>query len=83
MKKIFKLLTVGLFLFSSAVNAKSIQETKKINEDIIKNHNFAYKYVNPEKMIDKNYEWFQKNEYDGSVYTKERITHNFYEYIFR
>ena len=83
MKKIFKLLTVGLFLFSSAVNAKSIQETKKINEDIIKNHNFAYKYVNPEKMIDKNYEWFQKNEYDGSVYTKERITHNFYEYMFR
>ena len=83
MKKIFKLLTIGLFLFSSAVNAKSIQETKKINEDIIKNHNFAYKYVNPEKMIDKNYEWFQKNEYDGSVYTKERITHNFYEYMFR
>ena len=83
MKKIFKLLTIGLFLFSSAVNAKSIQETKKINEDIIKNHNFAYKYVNPEKMIDKNYEWFQKNEYDGSVHTKERITHNFYEYMFR
>ena len=83
MKKIFKLFTIGLFLFSSAVNAKSIQETKKINEDIIKNHNFAYKYVNPEKMIDKNYEWFQKNEYDGSVYTKERITHNFYEYMFR
>ena len=83
MKKSFKLLIVGLFLFSGAVNAKSIQETKKINEDIIKNHNFAYKYVNPEKMIDKNYEWFQKNEYDGSVYTKERITHNFYEYMFR
>lgn len=83
MKNSFKLLIVGLFLFSGAVNAKSIQETKKINEDIIKNNNFAYKYVNPEKMIDKNYEWFQKNEYDGSVYTKERITHNFYEYMFR
>ena len=83
MKKSFKLLTIGLFLFSSAVNAKSTQETKKVNEDIIKNHSFEYKYVNPEKMIDKNYEWFQKNEYDGGIYTKERITHNFYEYMFR
>lgn len=83
MRKSFKLLTVGLFLFSSAVNAQSIDEAKKVNEGIIKNHNFEYKYVNPDKMIDKNYEWFQKNEYDGSTYSKERITHNFYEYMFR
>lgn len=83
MRKSFKLLTIGLFLFSSAVNAQSIDETKKVNEKIIKNHNFEYKYVNPDKMIDKNYEWFQKNDYDGSTYSKERITHNFYEYMFR
>lgn len=83
MRKSFKLLTLGLFLFSSAVNAQSIEEAKKVNEEIIKNHNFEYKYVNPDKMIDKNYEWFQKNDYDGSTYSKERITHNFYEYMFR
>ena len=83
MRKSFKLLTLGLFLFSSAVNAQSIDEAKKVNEEIIKNHNFEYKYVNPDKMIDKNYEWFQKNDYDGSTYSKERITHNFYEYMFR
>ena len=83
MRKIFKLLTLGLFLFSSAVNAQSIDEAKKVNEEIIKNHNFEYKYVNPDKMIDKNYKWFQKNDYDGSTYSKERITHNFYEYMFR
>ena len=59
MRKSFKLLTLGLFLFSSAVNAQSIDEAKKVNEEIIKNHNFEYKYVNPDKMIDKNYEWFQ------------------------
>ena len=46
-------------------------------------NNLSYKYVNPDKMIDKNYEWFQKNDYDGSTYSKERITHNFYEYMFR
>ena len=37
--KSFKLLTLGLFLFSSAVNAQSIDEAKKVNEEIIKNHN--------------------------------------------
>ena len=79
MRKSFKLLTVGLFLFSSAVNAKSIDETKEVNEKIIKNYNFEYKYVNPEKMINKNYEW-EKNKYDG---LKKNITHNFYEYMFR
>ena len=82
-RKNFKLLTIGLFLFSSAVNAQSIDEAKKVNEEIIKNHNFEYKYVNPNKMIDKNYEWFQKNDYDGSTYSKELITHNFYEFMFR
>ena len=45
MRKSFKLLTLGLFLFSSAVNAQSIDEAKKVNEEIIKNHNFEYKYV--------------------------------------
>lgn len=81
MRKKFKLLTVGLLVLSLNVNAKNIEENILVNENAINKYSFTYKYTSLDESVDKSYDWFLKNNYDGADYSKERIKHTFLEYM--
>ena len=82
MKKILRVLFVSLFLITS-VNAKTIEESRRENKNILENHVFSFKYTNLDTMVEKNYNWLKANEYDGSNYEKEFLNNKFFEYLFR